>query len=82
MGTICILLGLIIFLGSIFGGYVVAGALVNSPMLMMFTWIPTGDAFYAVVIGVIGFIGLLIGLNLVMQGLIYNKVCKIGKKSK
>ena len=33
-------------------------------------------------IGVFGFIGLLICITMVMQGLTYNKVCKIQKRVK
>ena len=76
MGTICILFGLIIFLGSIFLGFAAAQwMLVN--LANTFKGIFTSDAqTYAVCVGVCAFIGLLIFLNLLMHGLTYNKLSK------
>ena len=80
MGTICILLGLIIFLGSIFLGCAGATALMTViPNIFTFLGLTTMQAYIAIV-GVCAFFGLLICLNLVMLGLTYNKVCKLGRR--
>lgn len=83
MGTICILLGLIIFLGSIFLGFIAANSL--AAMITTLSTSLVGMNFgstevYIVVVGICAFIGLLICLNLVMHGLTYNKVCKLGRR--
>jgi len=81
MGTICILLGLIIFLGSIFLGFAGAGALLSSTFAQTFAYLTVNSIqTYIVVVGVCSFIGLLICLNLVMLGLIYNKVRRLGRR--
>lgn len=80
MGTICILFGLIIFLASIFLGFAASNWInVNlaSSLVGMF---PGQTEIYMIVVGVCGFIGLLICLNLVMHGLTYNKVCKLSRR--
>ena len=83
MGTICIFLGLILFIVSLFGGFVFARVVIESytGWLGTITSLPvlSDGQIYAVCIGVIGFIGLLICLNLVMHGLTYNKVAKLLK---
>ncbi|MBE5807480.1 MAG: hypothetical protein E7317_03975 [Clostridiales bacterium] len=76
MGTICILLGLIILLGSLFGGFQAAQAY-NTTIAPTLT-----NAFgnvnpYVLCIGVCGCIGLLICLNLVMHGITLNRVNKL-----
>ena len=81
MGTICNLLGLIIFLGSLFLGFAGAGFFMNSAVAQTFVTLSANSAqTYALFVGVCGFIGLLICLNLVMLGLTYNKVCKLGRR--
>ena len=80
MGTICILLGLIIFLASILLGFSGANYISTSPLSTAWTAIPSGTELYIIVVGICGFIGLLICLNLVMHGLTYNKVCKLSRK--
>lgn len=81
MGTICILLGLIIFLGSIFLGFAGAGVYLNSALAQTFvTLSANATQTYILFVGVCAFIGLLICLNLVMLGLTYNKVCKLGRR--
>ena len=81
MGTICILLGLIIFLGSLFLGFAGAGAYLNSAIAQTFVTISANATqTYILFVGVCGFIGLLICLNLVMLGLIYNRVRKLGRR--
>ena len=81
MGTICIFLGLIIFLGSIFLGFAAARALLRSQLVAsapnFFPFLTSPTTTHIIIVGVIGFIGLLICLNLVMHGLTYNKVCKL-----
>ena len=81
MGTICIFLGLIIFLCSIGLGCVAANYYLASPLLSTFAALPSEPLeVYLICAGVLGFIGLLICLNLVMHGMTYNKVQKIYKK--
>ena len=81
MGTICILFGLIIFLGSILGGFALPNYLVTSTFAQaLVSVIPNDARTYIVVVSVCGFIGLLICLNLVMHGLTYNKLCKIERE--
>ena len=81
MGVICILLGIITLLGFITLGALAANALLDF-------WVALTKAMEALsgistttmmitVISVFSFIGLLIGLNLIMNGLIYNKVSKM-----
>ena len=83
MGTICIFLGLIIFLCSIGLGCVAANYYLASPLLNTFAALPSEPLeVYLLFAGVIGFIGLLICLNLVMHGLTYNKVSKIYRRMK
>lgn len=82
MGTICILFGIIIFLASLFGGFSLAGLIL--PLAPQYSSIIPQDPFtlYAICIGVIGFIGLLICLNLVMLGWTFNKVSKLQRRAK
>ena len=84
MGTICIFLGLILFIASPFGGFMFAKAFIEkyqfwqSTLTSVFPALTDGQV-YGVCIGVACFIGLLICLNLVMHGLTYNKVAKLLK---
>jgi len=81
MGTICILLGLIIFLGSLFLGFAGAGVFLNSALAQTFVTISaSATQTYILFVSVCGFIGLLICLNLVMLGLTYNKVRKLSRR--
>lgn len=81
MGTICILLGLIIFLGSIFLGFAGASAFLSSTFAQTFATLAANSTqTYIVIVGVCAFIGLLICLNLVMLGKTYNKVCKLSRR--
>lgn len=81
MGVICILLGIITFLGFTGAGALIANTLIDYKI----TWSRTLTSLSSisnasVLIGVISFfafIGLLIGLNLVMQGLTYNRLSKL-----
>lgn len=81
MGTICILLGLIIFIGSFFLGAALYNAYVVE-IVSSLTSFPQGASVMAAFIGVCAFIGLLICLNLVMHGKTYNKICKLERKLK
>ena len=81
MGTICILLGLIIFLGSLFLGFAGASVFMSSALAQTFVTVSANAVqTYILSVGVCGFIGLLICLNLVMLGLTYNKVCKLARR--
>ncbi|MGN0802320.1 MAG: hypothetical protein ACI4MF_06965 [Candidatus Faecivicinus sp.] len=80
MGTICILLGLIVFLGSIFVGFAGASSFLNSTLAMTFGITASGTETYIIVVGICAFIGLLICLNLVMHGLTYNKISKLDRR--
>ena len=81
MGVICILLGIITFLGFTGAGALIANTLIDYKI----TWSRTLTSLSSisnasVLIGVISFfafIGLLIGMNLIMHGLTYNKICKM-----
>jgi len=79
MGTICILFGIAIFLASLYAGIAISAPLyaLSAQFTALF---PSGTALYVMCVGVCGFIGLLICLNLVMHGMTYNKVQKIYKK--
>ena len=81
MGTICILLGLIIFFGSIFLGFAGANAFLSSQLVASFVNFATSTTeVYIIAVGVCAFIGLLICLNLVMLGMIYNKTRKLARR--
>ena len=74
MGTICILIGLIVLLAFTGGGFLVSNVILEKFAFTFKALNPT--SVYVGVVGVCAFIGLLICLNLVMNGLIYNRVCK------
>lgn len=83
MGTICILLGLIIFLGFVFIGFIAANSLaplVASLSGSLVSMSISNTELYVIVVGIFAFIGLLICLNLVMHGLTYSKVCKLARR--
>ena len=84
MGTICILLGVIIFLLSIFFGCAVASSCVPiaAPWINQFPGIFafTQTQLYIAIVGACAFVGLLICLNLVMHGLTYNKLAKLSRR--
>ena len=81
MGIICILLGFIAFFGFILAGWRVASVFMDKigMLSLMFTDLAQVSelTIYSVIIVLFSFIGLLIGVSLIMQGLTYNKVCKI-----
>ena len=81
MGIVCILLGIIVFLGFTMGGVYLAIDLLDYKAIMALSvtslsTIPN-STIIIVVVGACAFIGLLIGLNLIMHGLTYRKVCQI-----
>ena len=82
MGTICILLGVIILLGSAFLGLTLTRTYLTSTLPVSLAALPQGTTAYIVIIGVCVFIGLLICLNLVMHGLSYNKLKKLEQSSR
>ena len=82
MGTICILLGVIILLGSAFLGLTFTRTYLTSTLPVSLAALPQGTTAYIVIIGVCVFIGLLICLNLVMHGLSYNKLKKLEQNSR
>ncbi|MCI5662426.1 MAG: hypothetical protein MR371_09335 [Clostridia bacterium] len=82
MGTICILLGVIILLGSAFLGLTLTRTYLTSTLPVSLAALPQGTTAYIVIIGVCVFIGLLICLNLVMHGLSYNKLKKLEQNSR
>lgn len=83
MGTICILFGLIIFLGSLFLGFAGANWLLSSSLATALVGVVPSEAqTYLIFVGLCGFIGLLICLNLVMHGLTYNKLVKLNRRLK
>ena len=82
MGTICILLGVIILLGSAFLGLTLTRTYLTSTLPVSLAALPQGTTAYIVIIGVCVFIGLLICLNLVMHGLSDNKLKKLEQNSR
>lgn len=82
MGTICILLGVIILLGSAFLGLTLTRTYLTSTLPVSLAALPQGTTAYIIIIGVCVFIGLLICLNLVMHGLSYNKLKKLEQNSR
>jgi len=78
MGTICILLGLIIFLVFVLVGWFGANAFVD--MYTKMFALQNEGMVIAMLIAVFVFIGFLICLSLVMHGLTYNKLNKIYRK--
>ena len=81
MGTICILLGPIILLGSAFLGFSLTRSYLET-WAKTFTTFPRGASAYLVIIGACVFVGLIICLNLVMHGLNYNKLKKLEQLSR
>ena len=81
MGVICILLGIITFfcftgVGAILGNAVVE---YKTTLTMAVTSLSTvsNASLLVAVVGFFAFIGLLIGMNLIMHGLTYNMICKM-----
>ena len=81
MGTICILLGPIILLGSAFLGFSLTRSYLDS-WAKNFITLPQRTSAYLLIIGACVFVGLIICLNLVMHGLNYNKLKKLEQLSR
>ena len=91
MGIFCMVFGVVIFVAFLFAGYLLASALVmegllnvlNGASLKMseFFQVPTADNIgtYLGCILVLGFIGLMIGLGVFMNGMIYNRMNNLEK---
>ena len=85
MGVISILLGIIALIAFAGAGAVMGNQLItwkeqfSQTFLQSFKGVSNTSVMIAAV-GLFGFIGLLICINLVMSGLTYNKVCKLQKK--
>ena len=81
MGVISILLGIITFFCFTGVGAILANALVEykTTLSMAVTSLETvpNSTLLICVVGFFAFIGLLIGLNLIMHGLTYNKLVKV-----
>lgn len=82
MGTICILLGLIIFIIFTVAGIIASNWAVGNITVMSLLSIKTPTQAYIMIVGLCAAIGLLICLNLVMHGLTYNKVSKMAASVK
>ncbi|MBQ6375004.1 MAG: hypothetical protein IJJ45_11050 [Clostridia bacterium] len=86
MGVISILLGIIAFIGFTGAGAILGNGFISvkAQLALSLTALAkvSDSAVMIGFIGVFGFIGLLIGINLIMGGLTYNKVCKILKRTK
>lgn len=86
MGVICILLGIITILCFVTMGALAANALLDfwvnlTKAMDVLSGISTTQMMI-VVISVFTIIGLFIGLNLIMNGLTYNKVSKMYRMAK
>lgn len=81
MGVVCILLGFITFFCFTGVGAILANAVVNykAILAMSLTSLKTvSDTSLMIgVVGIFVFLGLLIGMNLIMHGLTYNKVARM-----
>ena len=84
MGFVSILLGIIAFFLFTGIGAILANFLVDYKTLlaMSITSLNTvsNGALIACVVGAFAFIGLLIGVSLIMHGLTYNKLCKLNQR--
>ena len=81
MGVISILLGFISFFLFTGAGAILANAIVEAKAVLALSLsslenIPNASLM-AGIVGFFAFIGLLIGMNLIMHGLTYNKVAKM-----
>ena len=81
MGIISILLGIIAFICSLGTGAAVASICVKLTTAyanaFRGTPIPSAPTVVVGIVGIFGFIGLLIGMGLVMLGMTYNKVSNL-----
>ncbi len=81
MGTISILLGTISFFAFVYGGARVSIALVEAKSVLALSLSSleniSNTTLTIFVVGIFTFVGLLVGMNLIMHGLTYNKVAKM-----
>ena len=81
MGVISILLGIITFFCFTGAGAILANMLIEykTTLSMAVTSLETvsNTSLMVGMVGLFAFLGLLIGMNLVLHGLTYNKVCKM-----
>jgi ABC-type glucose/galactose transport system permease subunit len=81
VGILSILLGIIAFFGFTAGGAVLASTINSIMKNMANTFVTMGNVssttVSVVVIAAGAFIGLLVGLNLIMHGLTYNRIAKL-----
>lgn len=82
MGTICILLGLILFIGCTGGGFFAANAILSNQLYMTLLGTTSTTTVYIALVGLFALIGLLMCLGLVMNGLIYNRLNKLSASLK
>ena len=86
MGVISILLGIIAFLGFTGAGILLANKLLEYKTLLSVSITSlastSNTTVTAIVVGIFAFIGLLIGMNLIMHGLNFNKLSKIQRRLK
>lgn len=84
MGVISILLGIIALIAFTGAGAILGNQFVQlkATLSMSLTTLAniSETSIMIAFIGLFGFIGLLVGVNLIMNGLTYNKVCKLQKK--
>lgn len=89
MGIFCMVFGVVIFIAFLFAGYLLASMLVMEGLLNVLSGAtiklsqlfqaPTADNIgtYLACILLLGFIGLMIGLGVFMNGMIYNRMNRL-----
>ena len=89
MGIFCMVFGIVIFVAFLFGGYLLASLLLMEGLLNVLSGaainlaglfqLPTAENIgtYLACMLVCGFIGLMIGLGVFMNGLVYNRTMKL-----
>lgn len=93
MGLFCMILGGAIYAGFTLGGFMLASALMSDKFVNWyighetmafseFFQFPSGGetAKFLIIWGFISFIGLMAGLSLFMNGMIYNKVNRLKRR--
>ena len=89
MGIFCMVFGIVIFVAFLFGGYLLASLLLMEGLLNVLSGaainlaglfqLPTAQNIgtYLACMLVMGFIGLMIGLGVFMNGLVYNRTLRL-----
>ena len=84
MGIISIMFGIIVFAVFTGLGVILSNVVVALKDMLALTFVTLADVSATTmtigIVSVCGFIGLMIGLSFIMQGLTYNKVCKIERR--